>query len=101
MIAVAILGAYLIIAPVAALVVRLFSRRADAFEQVRFSPWLANFEEYSRHAIDEGFRAIGPDEDRTIYIRFVELQRERVASRQRMRAALKAAKKRASRRNTP
>lgn len=100
MLTVAILGAYLIIAPVAALVVRFFSRRADAFEQVRFSPWLANFEEYSRHAVEEGFRPIDHDEDRTVYIRFVELQRERIASRQRMKAALTAAKKRVFRRST-
>jgi len=88
MLTVIILGGYMILAPLAALIVRHVSRRADAFEQVRFSPWLANFEEYSRHATQEGFRPIQPDEDRTVYIRFIEKQREVNASRSRRRAAV-------------
>ncbi|WP_394525511.1 hypothetical protein [Paenarthrobacter nicotinovorans] len=69
--------AMLILVPVAVVVIGKASERADAFEQVDLSPWLANFDEYSANAIDEGYRPIKPDESRTFYIRFVESQRAR------------------------
>lgn len=72
MFAAAILSAYVVLAVAGVKIVGYFSRRADDFEQVRLSPWLANFDEYCRHAVDEGFCPIKPDEDRTTYIRAVE-----------------------------
>lgn len=81
MLTILILFAYMVLVSLGFLVVRRYSKRADAFEQVRFSPWLATFDEYYRHALDEGFRPIEPDEDRTMYIRYVEFQRHRRARR--------------------
>lgn len=71
------LFASLALMPLGVLIVRRFSQKADGFEQMRFSPWLANFEEYSRHAVKEGCRPIKPDEDRAFYIRHVESERAR------------------------
>lgn len=83
MLTILILCAYMVLVPLGLIVVGRYSKRAEAFEQVRFSPWLANFDEYCRHALEEGFRPIGQDEDRTVYIRHVEFQRQRRARRPR------------------
>ncbi|WP_394525513.1 hypothetical protein [Paenarthrobacter nicotinovorans] len=69
--------AMLVLVPVAVVVIGKAGVRADDFEQVDLSPWLANFDEYSANAIGEGYRPIKADESRTVYIRFVESQRKR------------------------
>lgn len=51
------------------------SKRADDLEQVEHSPWLANFDEYCRHAEEEGYAPIKDGQLRDIYIRDIERSR--------------------------
>ncbi|SEF11262.1 hypothetical protein SAMN04489740_4084 [Arthrobacter alpinus] len=51
------------------------SKRVDDLEQVEHSPWLANFEEYCRHAEEEGYDQIKDGQLRDFYIRDIERSR--------------------------